>query len=117
MLPELDGRPNAVTMPTTTAPTADGDSATPPPCAPSSLSVSPSSTAASAGAWLLTWLPITQSTLGASARSHVTLLSRVTAAISAARSRGAPSNAACSTSSAKNRAMASQAAATQCTSA
>ena len=55
-LPELDGRDRALAMPSTTAPTADGDSATPP-SAPSSLSTSPSSTAASPGAVLLTWAP------------------------------------------------------------
>jgi hypothetical protein len=55
-LPVLDGRAMALATPSTTAPTADGDSATPL-CAPSSLSASPSKTAASAGAVLLTWIP------------------------------------------------------------
>ena len=109
-LPELDGRAIALAVPSTTAPTADGDSATPP-CAPSSLSTSPSKTAASAGAVLLTWLPAAHMRPGVSARSHATLLSRVTAAPRATRARATPSSAARSVSSATNRAMVSHAAA------
>ena len=58
-VPELDGIAIAATVFSTSPATAPGESATPP-CAPSALSTSPSSTAASAGAAPLTWAPAAQ---------------------------------------------------------